>query len=86
MSDRAALVTGASRGIGAATARALADAGWAVGVNYRGDEDGAAATVAAIEAAGGRAVAVQRRRRRPRGGRTRSSTRSRSGSDRCCAS
>src|SRR5947207_731500 len=54
-----ALVTGAARGIGAATARALADAGWPVGVNYRGDSNGAGAVVGEIEAAGGRALAVK---------------------------
>ncbi|HEY5963632.1 MAG TPA: SDR family NAD(P)-dependent oxidoreductase, partial [Xanthobacteraceae bacterium] len=53
-----ALVTGASRGIGAAIALSLAEAGAAVAVNYRERADDAEAVVARIEAGGGRAVAV----------------------------
>jgi len=54
-----ALVTGASRGIGAAVAKALAAQGAAVAVNYFGSEAAAKAVVAEIRAAGGRAMAVK---------------------------
>ncbi|AUN94964.1 SDR family oxidoreductase [Pseudazoarcus pumilus] len=53
------LITGASRGIGAATARLAAERGHAVCVNYRRDETGAQALVREIEVGGGRAIAVQ---------------------------
>jgi NAD(P)-dependent dehydrogenase (short-subunit alcohol dehydrogenase family) len=52
------VITGASRGIGAATARLAALRGYAVCVNYRRDREAADRVVGVIEASGGRAVAV----------------------------
>lgn len=56
---RRALVTGASRGIGAAIALALADAGADVAISYERSADRAAGVVRAIEAKGRRGLAVQ---------------------------
>lgn len=57
--DEVLLVTGASRGIGAATALLAARKGYAVAVNYASNADAAAHVVRAIAGAGGRAIAVQ---------------------------
>ena len=57
--DKVLLVTGASRGIGAATARLAAQAGWAVAVNYTANSLAADEVVQAIRATGGHAIAVQ---------------------------
>jgi 3-oxoacyl-[acyl-carrier protein] reductase len=58
LTDRVALVTGASRGIGRAVALALADAGADVAVNYRERVEDADAVAAAVRAAGRRGLAV----------------------------
>jgi 3-oxoacyl-[acyl-carrier protein] reductase len=58
LNGRIALVTGGSRGIGAAVAVALAEAGAAVAVNYRERADQAEAVVARIKSTGGAAIAI----------------------------
>jgi 3-oxoacyl-[acyl-carrier protein] reductase len=57
--QRSAIVTGGSKGIGAAIAKRLAQDGFAVTVNYGHDRDAADAVIAEIEAAGGHGIAVQ---------------------------
>lgn len=59
LAGKVALVTGASKGIGAAIARELAARGAAVAVNYSGSKAAAEKIVSEIETAGGKAIAVQ---------------------------
>src|SRR5947199_6730488 len=59
LSGKIALVTGGSRGIGAAIAQRLAREGAAVAITYSNSKPKADAVVQAIEAAGGRAIALQ---------------------------
>jgi NAD(P)-dependent dehydrogenase (short-subunit alcohol dehydrogenase family) len=56
--EKTILITGASRGIGRATALLAGERGWSVGVNFLNNADAAAHTVSEVEAQGGRAIAI----------------------------
>ena len=59
LTDKVAVVTGASKGIGAGIAKGLAAAGASVVVNYASSKEGADRVVSEITDAGGKAIAVQ---------------------------
>jgi 3-oxoacyl-[acyl-carrier protein] reductase len=59
LTGKVAIVTGASKGIGAGIAKSLGEAGASVVVNYASSRDGADRVVAAIKSKGGKAIAVQ---------------------------
>jgi len=74
LSGKVAIVTGASKGIGAAIARRFGEAGAAVAVNYSSDKDGADRLVDEIVREGGKAVAIQAKRSLPVAGAMRPAT------------
>jgi 3-oxoacyl-[acyl-carrier protein] reductase len=59
LANKVAVITGASKGIGAGIAKHLAAAGASIVVNYASDKAGAEAVVTGVTAAGGKAIAVQ---------------------------